>query len=49
MVSELSALMIRLYAHYDNGYLPDSGGILDQDNFILASFEILQHRLNDDS
>ncbi|MBI5427543.1 MAG: hypothetical protein HZA02_04600 [Nitrospinae bacterium] len=34
--------MFRLYRHYKNGFLPVSGGILDQTNPFLQAMEIVE-------
>lgn len=41
MRSELSLRMMRLYQHYQAGYLPFAGGILQQPNKLLEAMEVI--------
>jgi len=41
MVTEDARSMLDLYKHYDNGYLPFGGGILDQPAVFAESMTII--------
>ena len=49
LLTEKSALLIEQYPHYENGYLPGAGGILDQtaiyvQGMNIINSEIMKHR-----
>ena len=46
MITDFSYQMIRLYGHYQNGYLPREGGILDQPAKYLTAMEIIGSVVN---
>ena len=41
MITERSMSFLRLYRHYKNGWLPYTGGLLDQPNIYLEAMEII--------
>ena len=41
ITSQNSWAVLRMYSHYKNGFLPVSGGILDQTNHFNRSMEII--------
>ncbi|MBI5789288.1 MAG: hypothetical protein HZA78_10580 [Candidatus Schekmanbacteria bacterium] len=47
LVSGLSWSAIRLYQYYRQGFLPVTGGILDQSNLFLQALEIIQGSFNE--
>lgn len=42
LVTEMTGLLIRLYRQYKLGFLPITGGILDQSVLFLQAIEIIQ-------
>jgi len=42
MITSASAFYLRLHAHYKNGLLPYSGGLLDQPAVFIEIMEIIE-------
>lgn len=46
-ITEETALYIKYYGHYKNGYLPADGGMLDQTARFLRAMEIIDSVINE--
>ena len=46
MITHESALLISQYPHYDKGYLPVAGGILDQTAVYVQAMAIISSEIN---
>jgi hypothetical protein len=42
MLTGMTIFMLRMRTHYEKGYLPCQGGILDQSNTFVMAMEILE-------
>lgn len=46
MIDGETSMVLKLYSHYKNGYLPDAGGINDQPASLIKAFEIIESATN---
>ena len=47
MVGRFENDLLRLHAHYKNGYLPESGGVLEQSHYIMQAMALIDGVLAD--
>lgn len=46
MVTNFSRVMLDMYGHYEKGYLPAGGGMLDQPNAFVEAMQIIDGQMN---